>query len=57
MNADIHWLSDALITLGLLGAFIVTFVVVSCCRLSGLISREEEADELRASFDRLDRAA
>ena len=57
MTADIHWMADALITLGLLGAFIVVFVVVSALRLSSLISREEETDELRASFDRINRAA
>jgi len=55
--APIAWATDALIVLGCLGVFVIIFVVVSCCRLSGLISREEEADELRASFDRMDRAA
>lgn len=57
MNADIHWLSDALITLGLLAAFIVVFVVVSACRLSSLITRDEEERETRANFDRINRAA
>lgn len=57
MNADIHWATDALIILAGLAAFIVTFVVVSALRLSSQLSREEEADELRSTFDRMDRAA
>jgi len=56
-SAPIHWAQDALIILGLLTVFIVVFIVVSCCRLSSIISREEEAGELRATFDQLDKAA
>ena len=55
--ASIHWAQDALIVIALLAAFIIVFVVGSALRLSSLISREEEADELRATFERLDRAA
>jgi len=54
---DIHWAIDALIILGLLGVFVIAFVVVSACRLSGLISQDEEERETRAAFDRINRAA
>lgn len=55
--APIAWAADALIVLACLGAFIIAFVIVSACRLSSLISRDEEDRELRADFDRLNRAA
>jgi len=53
----IHWFTDALITLGLTGIFVVAFVVISACRLSSMISRDEEDRELRATFDRIKRVA
>lgn len=57
MGSEIHWLSDLAWTLGLTGAFIVAFIVVGACRLSSMISRDEEDRELRATFDRIKRVA
>lgn len=52
-GSEIHWIRDGLILLGLLAAFIV----ICPCILSNKISRDEEARETRAAFDRMKRAA
>lgn len=56
-GTEIHWFTDALLIIGGMFSFIVAFIVVSACRLSGLISQDEEARETRAAFDRINRAA
>lgn len=53
----IRWLQDLFILAGCMSAFIIGFVVVSACRLSSMISRDEEERELRDTFDNLNRAA
>lgn len=56
-GTEIHWLSILYWTIGSTVAFVIGFVVVSACRLSSQISRDEEDSELRASFERINRAA
>lgn len=55
--APIDWLSILYWTVGGAIALLVTLVVISACRLSSMISRDEEDRETRATFDRIKRVA
>lgn len=57
IGSQIHWATDALLIIGGMLVFIAGFIVISACRLSSMISREEEARETRATFDRMNKAA